>query len=225
MTEDYIGLANPYTGQKIRTPEDYDEYLRQYALSLVYQNAYDSALKKFNTDLENTRRQAEQSKKEAVERVRKEEQKASQRSRRRGFLALILSVLLCLTLLFYLPSAKRTAYDEGLSAGESLSSISYDNGYRDGSSDAQKSEESRTVIEVKPVPYSPSNYSNSTSGGSSGSNFGTADTSSPYIGNSSTHKFHESTCSYLPSKANQVYFDTRDEAVEAGYVPCGHCNP
>lgn len=46
-----------------------------------------------------------------------------------------------------------------------------------------------------------------------------------YIGNKTSKKFHLPTCSYLPDKDNQVTFDSRDEAIAAGYKPCGHCNP
>ena len=46
-----------------------------------------------------------------------------------------------------------------------------------------------------------------------------------YIGNASTKKFHRYTCPYLPDQENQVTFDTRDEAIDEGYSPCGHCNP
>ena len=46
-----------------------------------------------------------------------------------------------------------------------------------------------------------------------------------YIGNSSTKKFHRHTCEYLPDKANQVTFSTRERAIAAGYNPCAHCKP
>lgn len=46
-----------------------------------------------------------------------------------------------------------------------------------------------------------------------------------YIGNPSTKKFHEPSCSYLPDAANRIYFDTRDEALDAGYSACRRCYP
>lgn len=46
-----------------------------------------------------------------------------------------------------------------------------------------------------------------------------------YIGNKTSHKFHRTTCSYLPDEGNQCKFKSRDAAVSAGYSPCGHCNP
>ena len=48
-----------------------------------------------------------------------------------------------------------------------------------------------------------------------------------YIGNANTGKFHYADC-YMVNKmnpANKVYMETRDEAVNAGYVPCKRCNP
>ena len=56
-----------------------------------------------------------------------------------------------------------------------------------------------------------------------------ASTASPetggYIGNINTHKFHLPTCGSLPAEKNRVFFDTRQEAVDAGYDPCGNCKP
>jgi hypothetical protein len=48
-----------------------------------------------------------------------------------------------------------------------------------------------------------------------------------YVGNSDTKKFHLSTCRYVSSMSsnNKVYFNTRQAAINAGYVPCKVCNP
>lgn len=46
-----------------------------------------------------------------------------------------------------------------------------------------------------------------------------------YIGNTSSRKFHRPDCSGLPKKDRQTRFDTRPEAVAAGYAPCGVCKP
>ncbi len=53
------------------------------------------------------------------------------------------------------------------------------------------------------------------------SNATRADTT--YIGNKSSKKFHTPDCSSLPSEKNRVEFDSYDEAIEAGYTPCGSC--
>ena len=46
-----------------------------------------------------------------------------------------------------------------------------------------------------------------------------------YIGNINTHVFHSPSCRSLPLEKNRVYFETRDEAVDGGFRPCGQCNP
>ncbi|HPN28326.1 MAG TPA: thermonuclease family protein [Thermotogota bacterium] len=46
-----------------------------------------------------------------------------------------------------------------------------------------------------------------------------------YIGNKNTKVFHRLTCSSLPDESNRVYFYTREEAIAAGYRPCGNCKP
>ena len=46
-----------------------------------------------------------------------------------------------------------------------------------------------------------------------------------YIGNTNSHVFHLETCSSLPAEQNQIVFDSRDAAVEAGYTPCSRCKP
>lgn len=46
-----------------------------------------------------------------------------------------------------------------------------------------------------------------------------------YIGNRNTKKFHLPSCHTLPAEKNRVYFSSRDEAVDQGYVPCKNCDP
>lgn len=46
-----------------------------------------------------------------------------------------------------------------------------------------------------------------------------------YIGNKNSKKFHLPSCDSLPKKENRVIFDLRQEAVNAGYSPCGACKP
>lgn len=48
-----------------------------------------------------------------------------------------------------------------------------------------------------------------------------------YIGNGNTGKFHYPSC-YSVSRmnpANQVVFNSREEAINSGFVPCQNCNP
>jgi competence protein ComEC len=46
-----------------------------------------------------------------------------------------------------------------------------------------------------------------------------------YIGNANSKKFHLPACSKLPAEQNRVPFDSRKEAIDAGYEPCGTCKP
>lgn len=50
---------------------------------------------------------------------------------------------------------------------------------------------------------------------------------SVYVGNSKSKKFHQADCSFVGrmKSSNLVYFNTRDEAIGAGYIPCKRCNP
>lgn len=53
-------------------------------------------------------------------------------------------------------------------------------------------------------------------------------TSSNYVLNNNTMKFHYPSCRDVPKIAPENYatFDgTRDDALNRGYSPCGHCNP
>ena len=77
--------------------------------------------------------------------------------------------------------------------------------------------------------YTSSSYSSSSSSSSSGGsttsyNSGTSDS---YVGNSNSGKFHAPGCGDVNKMkpSNKVYFSSRDEAVSAGYSPCGHCHP
>jgi len=53
----------------------------------------------------------------------------------------------------------------------------------------------------------------------------TTQASQQYIGNINTKKFHLPSCRSLPYPENQIIFNTRAAAIDAGYVPCKICNP
>lgn len=44
-----------------------------------------------------------------------------------------------------------------------------------------------------------------------------------FIGNKNSKTFHSPDCGSLPMEKNQVIFDSYQEAVDAGYHPCGNC--
>ena len=50
---------------------------------------------------------------------------------------------------------------------------------------------------------------------------------SNYIGNRNTHRFHYPNCSSVDemNPNNQVEINSREEAINKGYVPCKRCKP
>ena len=50
---------------------------------------------------------------------------------------------------------------------------------------------------------------------------------SAYIGNLRTHKFHTDNYRYVyqMNDSNKIYFNSRDEAIDSGYIPCKVCRP
>ncbi len=54
-----------------------------------------------------------------------------------------------------------------------------------------------------------------------------AQTQGDYVASINSDKFHFPSCSSASqiSDENKIYFTSREEAVAAGYSPCGRCNP
>ena len=50
---------------------------------------------------------------------------------------------------------------------------------------------------------------------------------SNYVGNANSKKFHYADCSMVSkmNPDNKVFMNTREEAINAGYIPCKKCNP
>ena len=67
----------------------------------------------------------------------------------------------------------------------------------------------------------------SSSGSSSVHSSSSSSGSGSYVGNANTGKFHVSSCGSVSDMAekNKVFFSSRDEAVNQGYIPCKRCNP
>lgn len=53
------------------------------------------------------------------------------------------------------------------------------------------------------------------------------DQSENYVASSESTKFHVPSCGSAKNinESNRIYFDTREEAIDAGYDPCKRCNP
>ena len=54
---------------------------------------------------------------------------------------------------------------------------------------------------------------------------GTHAATAPYHGNVQSHIFHKESCRYYDCKACTAEFNTREEAIKAGYRPCKICKP
>ena len=54
-----------------------------------------------------------------------------------------------------------------------------------------------------------------------------ASSETPYIGNSNTKKLHRFNCASVNDikEVNKKFIESREEAIEDGYKPCGRCNP
>ncbi|RAP46147.1 MAG: hypothetical protein BZ136_07860 [Methanosphaera sp. rholeuAM74] len=55
----------------------------------------------------------------------------------------------------------------------------------------------------------------------------TPSSSGGYVGNVNSHKFHRASCEGVDkmSEKNKIYFQSRQEAIDNGYVGCKMCNP
>ncbi|WP_458455425.1 thermonuclease family protein [Methanobrevibacter sp.] len=92
------------------------------------------------------------------------------------------------------------------------------------------------IMYMPPSEFYPYNWANENTPTSSyqSSDTSSSDTSSQsssdsgsYVGNSNTGKFHLASCSSVGkmSDKNKVFFSSRDDAINQGYVPCKRCNP
>ncbi|MFQ9872297.1 MAG: Ada metal-binding domain-containing protein [Oscillospiraceae bacterium] len=59
----------------------------------------------------------------------------------------------------------------------------------------------------------------------SGSSSQASDSQQAYVGNKNSKVFHTQECDNNMAEKNKVFFDTRQQAVDAGYSPCSRCNP
>ena len=46
-----------------------------------------------------------------------------------------------------------------------------------------------------------------------------------FIGNRKSKVFHRPSCPNLPAERNRIPFDSREDAIDAGFKACGNCNP
>lgn len=94
------------------------------------------------------------------------------------------------------------------------------------------------IMYMPPSEFYPYNWANdntpvasmhilSSGSSSSDSSHSSSSGTGSYVGNANSGKFHIASCGSVSkmSEGNKVFFSSRDEAVNQGYVPCKRCNP
>lgn len=225
----YLNQPNPYTGAVIGSESDYYEYLREHTYHILCDEVSVSEIVKC--------------KNASVSRILSSNSTIKKLKRRQ----LLLSLVLIVSLLLLIPSStlfrsSAALYEDGYAAGVSDQKSEDANLYEDGKADGYQ----KGYSEGKVKGYNEGYYkgywegyadagerstgSGNSHGESSGQHTGTGSSrdtpiADTYIGNTKTKKFHLPSCSYLPDQNHQTSFDSRDDAIAAGYTPCGHCKP
>ena len=72
-----------------------------------------------------------------------------------------------------------------------------------------------------------SSYKSNNTDTSSSSSSDSQSSTAKYVGNSNTYKFHYSNCKWAIkiSDKNKITFNSRESAINQGYIPCKVCNP
>ena len=205
------GKISPYTKQPIKTPDEYNTYcsclalkrtcelkLREMDKELAAAKAKEfSALVKASAA---DRSEREARRQLALGKVNQDKYKG------RIKLLKILVVLLCLTCVAMYSSGKRSQASEAKQS-------------------AQTSAEGKQAVGKEVNIEEQLQGDSSAASTATGSEKPDGYESTDYIGNKKSHKFHKTTCSYLPDSQNQRRFKSRDSAIAAGYEPCGKCSP
>lgn len=211
------GKINPYNKRKILSENDYDLYCHSYAVLRLYEKSLTSAEYRVS-----------QERIEAA-RIRSEAYQYAAYARkyvlRQRILSAVLAVVAAIAIGFSAFSRRSVPADpQPVSAQPSVSQAA--------AAPSAAPSESPSVAEPAPAVEQPTQTPQDTPPASSPSYTASGGSSRPdpyisdsYIGNRSSHKFHRSTCSFLPNPENQVIFDSASDALAAGYEPCKKCNP
>lgn len=191
----FLRMTNPYTQQTIKSEADYYEYLREHTYLMLCDELVVKQTQEIRETAQNEITWLQNQNAYLIQSSSDTDGKL-RRSRRLCFL---LAIALIISI-FVCVLIKNIAYNKGVSECQTRS---YASGLVDQkSADSNQIDKSYYSGISRDVPIALS-----------------------YIGNKKTKKFHKSTCSYLPDKSNQITFDSREEAIAAGYDPCGHCHP
>jgi len=203
------GRKNPYTGTLVETWHDYMLYGHCYVMKQLTESELSSLETQYQNSITNL---------EANNIRLSKDLQISRRKRKLLSIFSVLLSLLCVILLLSpnpleddLAALKKEIYE--LQNNLLLAEAAIDQSYRDGLSAGYR------LNQPDDPPIERPSYS-----------FNHSYDDSPavetyYIGNSSTKKFHRSSCSYLPSQQNQVALSSREEAISSGYNPCQRCDP
>ncbi len=107
-------------------------------------------------------------------------------------------------------------------AGALVIYLNYDN----DSSDSDDCEESEPeVVEIEPAEPEPVKPESVEADLVESVDVPKTEESSNFLGNSSSQVFHKPDCKFAQNIKNEVKFNTREEAIEKDYKPCGVCKP
>jgi hypothetical protein len=88
------------------------------------------------------------------------------------------------------------------------------------------SEKASGIMYIPPSEFDPYSWAGSNAPSVSKTQTSTSN-AGYYIGNRNSMKFHKSSCSSVAkmSEGNKVRLNSRQDAINKGYSPCGICNP
>lgn len=211
--DSYIGKENPYTGASIQSEEDYRTFLRESVYTELLSEKTRPEMPVRKTIKKKSEKDAQDPSAEELLAAMKAEVKRTEAERnylerRKKYVhasyCLVLALML-LAALIVVPKLQRKSYLKG-----------FDEGARGAVSTEAPSEEPprQTAVRESSVESAVQTQPNSTE-----------QEAAIYIGNKNSKKFHLPSCTGLPKERNQIFFESREEALEEGYVPCSICNP
>lgn len=221
------GFTNPYTRTTVQTWHDYELYGHCFVLMHRvedHMSSVDESLKSENLQLKTDLK------------IAQHELSDTKKQNKKRFAFLILTCFLCViltALLFSRPSAAeysrlQSELSFAQSETERLSSVVSEAEetiarQQDLLSEVSSKLNSHSSLEGHQIENTPKSHVSDYRSPVQSQH--TNETSSGYIGNKKTKKFHKPTCSYLPDVSNRANFSTRNIAISSGYDPCAHCDP
>lgn len=230
FSADVVGRKNPYTEDAVSSEAEYYDYLRIHTYFLLCDELVAKQTQEIRETAQNDITWL-RNQNEYLKGALSNEEKKRHRLR---IVSIVLLILLLLSLVFIFSRRSARTYDQGYAAGRSVQESAdadlYGDGYAAGKDAGYNEGYRKGYWEGYADAGERSTGAGDSSGSRSSTHTGTGSTrdtaiANTYIGNTSSKKFHLPTCSYLPDAANQITFDSRDEAIAAGYDPCGHCKP